>query len=477
MKIKNVFGIIILLNILHSCVIPPYTQKSENRKTPEVYILSKNNNDTTNSANISWKEFFKDTTLNNLISIALQNNQELNIFLQEINIAQNNVRFRKAQYLPYIGAILGSGLEKPAKYTFNGAVEEQLNITDDKKFPDPLPDILLGANISWEIDIWKKLRNSKKAAVYKYLSTIQGKNYLVTRLVTEVASLYYELLSLDNQLEITQNYIDILINALEIVKQEKVAARTTELAVKRFEAEVLKNQSKIYYIKQQIVETENKLNFLLGRFPQPIPRNPKIFPDMNLLQVQSGIPSQLLRNRPDIKEAELQLMATRLEIKSAKAEFYPSLKLDGVLGWQAFSGNYLFKTPESLLWAIVGEFITPLVNRNALKANYFSAIAEQNKTAYMYEQRVINAYSEVANQQANIINLENAYNLKKQQVEALTQSVDISINLFKNARADYMEVLLTQRDALEAKYELIETKKQQMQAAINLYRALGGGWK
>jgi outer membrane protein TolC len=142
-------------------------------------------------------------------------------------------------------------------------------------------------------------------------------------------------------------------------------------------------------------------------------------------------------------------------MKSAKAEFYPSLKLDGTLRWQTFSGNYLFKTPESLLWAIVGEFITQLVNRNALKANYFSAIAEQNKTAYMYEQRVINAYSEVANQQSNIINLENAYNLKKQQVEALTQSVDISINLFKNARADYMEVLLTQRDALEAKYELI----------------------
>ncbi|MCX7729149.1 MAG: TolC family protein, partial [Bacteroidia bacterium] len=130
-----------------------------------------------------------------------------------------------------------------------------------------------------------------------------------------------------------------------------------------------------------------------------------------------------------------------------------------------------------ILWTIAGEFIAPLVNRNALKANYFSAIVQQNKAILDYEQKVINAYTEASNQISKIINLQNAYELKKQQVDALNQCIDISVNLFKNARADYMEVLLTQRDALEAKYELIETKKQQFQATINLYRALGGGWR
>lgn len=477
MRYKSIIFIIITAVITHSCVTPPYTTKTENRNTPEIYNTSNNIKDTINSATTVWREIFKDTTLIALIDTALKKNQELNILLQEINIAQNNVRFRKAQYLPFVNAIIGHSIEKPAKYTFNGAVEDNLNIAENKKFPEPLSDFMLGASFSWEVDIWKKLRNSKKSAVYKYLSTIEGKNFMLTRLVAEIANLYYELLALDNQLEITQNYIDILNNALEIVKQEKQAARTTELAVRRFEAEVLKNQSKIYYIKQQIIETENQLNFLVGRFPQSIQRNSKKFTTMLLPNVLWGVPSQLLTNRPDIRMAEMNLMATKLEVKSARAEFYPSFRIDGIAGYQGFQTNYLFKTPESIIMAIVGEFITPLVNRNSLKANYFSAISEQNKAAYRFEQTVLNSVAEVSNQIAKISNLQKAYELKQQQVDALTQSIDISINLFKNARADYMEVLLTQRDALEAKYELIETKKQQMQAAINLYRALGGGWR
>lgn len=476
---KPAFKISILILpiwLFHSCVTPPYLQKKENRQTPPRYVQA-NNTDTANSAALSWKEFFSDTTLVRLIDIALKNNQELNILQQEIHIAQNNIRFRKAQYLPFIHLMAGAGLEKPGRYTFNGAVEENISITDEKKFPEPLPDFLFGANFSWEIDIWKKLRNSKKSAVMKYLASVEGKNYATTRLVAEIAALYYELLSLDNQLQITENYISITQNALEIVKQEKTFARATELAVKRFEAEVFKNQSRVYYLKQQIAEVELRLNFLLGRFPQPIVRNAQSFLQTPVMNVRQGIPSQLLRNRPDIRQTEKKLLAAVYEVKSARAEFYPSLRLDGTVGYQAFQTSYLFRSPESLLAAVVGELIGPLVNRNALKASYFSAIAEQNKTAWEYEQKVLNAYTEVSTQLAALHNYDSAYVMKKQQVDKLTESVDISINLFKNARADYMEVLLTQRDALEAKFELIETKKQQMQASVNLYRALGGGWK
>ncbi len=475
-RFEQIIYLIITLWFIQGCVTPPYLQKKENRQTPSQYTYF-NTADTTNSATISWKEFFSDTTLLHLIDIALKNNQELNIIQQEINIAQNSIRFRKAQYLPFIHLMTGAGLEKPARYTFNGAVEENIQITDEKKFPDPLPDFLLGVNFSWEADIWKKLRNSKKAAVMKYLASVEGKNYAVTHLVAEIAALYYELLSLDNQLEITENYISITQNALDIVRQEKTFARSTELAVKRFEAELFKNQSRVYYLKQQITETENKLNFMLGRFPQPIARHAQNFLQTPVINVKQGVPSQLLRNRPDIRQAERELLSAIYEVKSARAEFYPSLRIDGMAGYQAFQTSYLFRSPESLMAALIGEFITPLVNRNALKANYFSAIAEQNKSAWKYEQKVLNAYTEVSTQLAAWHNYDSAYTLKKLQVDKLAESVDISINLFKNARADYMEVLLTQRDALEAKFELIETKKQQFHATINLYRSLGGGWK
>lgn len=332
--------IIVLIIVIQSCVVPPYTQKSENRYLPDKYLASNVSGDTLNSADIRWDKFFSDTTLVKLVEIALQNNQELNILTQEIRIAQNDVRFRKAQYLPFLGLMAGAALDKPGRYTFNGAVEENVLLTEDKKFPDPFSNLMLGVNFSWEIDIWKKLRNSKKAAMYKYLATREGRNFMQTRLVAEVAETYYELLALDNELEITQNYVDILNNAFEIVKQEKAAARTTELAVKRFEAEVLKNKSKIYYIRQQIVQKENQLNYLLGHFPQPIQRNSKLFMDIVPQQVLNGIPSQLLRNRPDIRMAEMELMATRMEVKSSRAEFYPSLRMDGIGGFNAYNAVY-----------------------------------------------------------------------------------------------------------------------------------------
>jgi multidrug efflux system outer membrane protein len=184
-----------------------------------------------------------------------------------------------------------------------------------------------------------------------------------------------------------------------------------------------------------------------------------------------------LQNRPDIRQAELQLAAARLDIKVARANFYPSLRITAGVGYNAFNAKYLVTSPQSLMYTLAGELVAPLVNRNAIKAYYYSATAKQIQAAYNYERTILNAYVEVANQVANINNLEQSYNLRTQQVQALTQSIEISTRLFRSARADYMEVLLTQRDAVEAKFELVETKMEQMHAMVSVYRALGGGWK
>jgi len=284
------------------------------------------------------------------------------------------------------------------------------------------------------------------------------------------------LLALDNQLEIVQQNIKIQTDALEIVKLQKEAAKATELAVRKFEAEVLNTQSLQYDIKQQITETENKINFLLGRYPQPIARNAQGFNEQVPAMVHAGIPADLLSNRPDIRQAELDLAAARLDIKVAKARFYPSLGLSGGVGYEAYSPKYLFSTPASLMYSLAGDLVAPLVNRNAIKASYLSASAKQIQAVYNYQKTVLNAYREVTNQLSKIGNLEKSYELKSKEVDALTQSIDISNDLFKSSRAEYLEVLMTQRDALESKFELIETKKQQMNAVVNIYQALGGGW-
>ncbi|MFN7602191.1 MAG: TolC family protein, partial [Bacteroidota bacterium] len=177
----------------------------------------------------------------------------------------------------------------------------------------------------------------------------------------------------------------------------------------------------------------------------------------------------------DVRGAEWNLAAAKLDVTVAKANFYPQLNISAALGVQAYNFS-LIGQPESVLYSIGGGLAQPLINRNAIKAVFFSANARQVQAVYSYEQTVLRAYIEVANQLANINNMQNSYELRKRQVEALTESIDISTRLFRFARADYMEVLLTQRDALESKFELIETKKQQMTAMVNVYQALGGGW-
>lgn len=456
-----------------ACTVPPsITPRQENRETPAAF---RNSQDTTNTSKVKWRDFYSDLILDALIETALKNNQELNIILHEINIAQNEVRARKGEYLPFVDVMAGAGVEKVARYTRNGALEQNYQIETGKDFPDPLPDYVLAANFNWQVDIWKKLRNAKKSAMLRYFATTEGKNFMVTRLVAEIANSYFELMALDNQLEILKQNIKIQQDALAIVTQEKQAARVTELAVRRFEAEVLKNQSHIYQLQQSIVETENRINYLVGRYPQPIARNSQNFADLVPASIQEGIPSQLLRNRPDVRGAEFNLMAAKLDVSVAKANFYPQLNISASLGLQSYSPK-LFGKSESVLYSIGGGLVQPLINRNAIKAIFFNANAKQVQAVYRYEQTVLKAYIEVANQLANINNMQKSYELRKGQVDALTESINISTRLFRFARADYMEVLLTQRDALESKFELVETKKQQLTAMENVYQALGGGW-
>ncbi|MFL9842881.1 TolC family protein [Flavobacterium rhizosphaerae] len=462
-----------LILSVSACKLPDVAKRTENTNTPAAY--SGATQDTVNSAKLKWKDFFKDPYLTRLIDTALVNNQELNITLQEIQISQNEIRIRKGEYLPFAGLRAGAGVDKVGRFTRNGALEENINIVPGKENPEPLQDYSFGAYANWEADIWGKLHNAKRAAIQRYLSTVEGKNFVITNLVGEIANSYYELLALDTQLAIVQQNIDIQTNALEIVRLQKQSARVTELAVRRFEAQVLNTRSLQYNIQQQIVETENRINFLVGRYPQHVERSND---DFNMLvpnTVATGIPSQLLENRPDVKQAELKLAAAKLDVKSAKAQFYPSLGISAGIGYQALDPTHLIK-PESLLYTLAGDLAAPLINRNAIKASYKNANAQQVQAVYDYERTLLNAYIEVANQISNISNLQQTYNLKSQQVNALNESVDISNTLFRSARADYMEVLLTQRDALESKFELIETKLKQMNATVNIYRALGGGW-
>jgi multidrug efflux system outer membrane protein len=473
-KSKIFTGLLCICLAITGCKAPAVMELSENRSVPVSYGAG---SDTAHTAAVQWRNFFTDPNLQQLIDTALKNNRELKITLQEIEIARADIRVKHGALLPSVGVRGGIGMEKVGRYTSQGAGDASTEITPGKEVPDALMDYTVAAYANWEVDIWKKLRTAKKAAVMRWLSTLEGRNFVLTNLVAEVAGSYYELLALDSQLEIIRQNIVLEQNALGIIKVQKESARATELAVQKFEAEVLKSQSLEFGIIQQIKETENRINLLLGRYPKEIMRDKKGLLDLLPATVGTGIPSQLLINRPDIKQAELELAAAKLDVKIARAEFYPSFSITAALGFQAFKPTYLVRFPESLLYSLTTDLAGPLINRNAIKAGFSKASAEQVKAMYNYERTILNAYLEVSTGLSKIGNLEKSYALKSKQVDALTRSIDISNDLFKSARADYFEVLMTQRDALEAKLELIENRKEQLVAVVGMYRDLGGGWR
>jgi multidrug efflux system outer membrane protein len=465
--------ILLLLGIvcLGACKVPAITGKQESRVTPSTYNTS---NDTTNSATIKWGSYFKDPLLVSLIDTALKNNQELNITVQEIEMTKNEIMARKGENLPFLRFRGSAVADRAGKYSWNGFSEEDLK-ANPSRGPKYIGDFMSGAYLSWELDVWKKLRTATKSAGIRYLSTIEGKNFMVTNIIAEITSSYYELMGLDNLLMIVQQNIELQSSALTVVKLEKEAAKVTQLAVNRFEAQLLNTKNLQYQIQQNIVEAENRINFLVGRFPQPVQRNAALFNDLVPDPIFAGVPSQLLSNRPDVRQAELALSAAKLDVQVAKSNFYPSFSLTAGLGFQAYNPLYLI-SPKSILYNLGGDLIAPLVNKNAIKAIYFNANAGQIQAAYNFERSILNAHIEVVNQLSKMDNFSKSYETKSKEVDILTQSITISNSLFRSARADYIEVLLTQREALESKIDLVEIKLKQLEAKVNIYRALGGGW-
>jgi NodT family efflux transporter outer membrane factor (OMF) lipoprotein len=469
----------VILFSLWGCNIPQITLKNENKTVPAQFtgaITQQNKPDTVNMAMLNWRSYFADTNLIALIDTALKNNQELNVMMQEIALRNNEVLARSGAYMPSVKGGIGASAEKAGRYTRNGAVEEQLEIKEGERFPEPMRDFSVGLMASWEIDIWNKLHNAEKSAMMQYLAGMEGRNFLITRLIAEIANSYYELMALDNMLDIIEKNIQIQSNALHVVEQQKEYAKVTQLAVNRFQAQLLNTQNRQFAIKQKIVETENRINFLTARFPQPVKRNSAKFLEFAMDSMQIGIPSQLLANRPDIRQAELELAAANINIDVAKAEFYPSITIRSGIGFQAFNPSLLVN-PASLLYNLAGDIMAPLINRNAIEAEYKSAGARQIQAVYNYEQTILNGFVDVLNQMSKMDNYTQSYQTKNKEVEILNQSVAIAGNLFNSARADYAEVLLTQREALEARMEIVETKLKQFDARVNIYRALGGGWR
>ncbi len=428
------------------------------------------------AASISWRQFFSDPDLVSLIETALANNQEFNIAIQDIEIAAAEVQEKQGAYLPQVGLGLGASYIHPSENTPEGVLDKIIVERNIVRNPDF--NLNLGPSLSWEVDIWKKLRNAKEAARLRMVARYEVRNFLISRLVTEIARNYYELMALDTALKILDANITIQEAAFLKMQTLKRYAKANQLGVNRFEAQLNKTKSQWSETKQNIVEKENRLKFLSGIYDgRPIIRHSDQFMTIPVHELQTGVPVQLLENRADIRQAEAAIKAAKLDLKSVKAQLYPNLTIQAGTGFSGFDPALWFRTPQSLLYNAMGNFITPLINRKAILSRIRTADAYQTQTVLTYEQTLLAAYTDVLNEESDIRNMQQAFDTKKREVVLLEESIATANSLFKYAKATYVEVLLTQEEKLNAEKELVAVKMDLVGSKVNLYRALGGGWR
>lgn len=427
------------------------------------------------------RSLFTDKELIVLIDSALQNNFDLQNTLQRIEVARAGVRFYEGNDKPNLSAGVAIGARKFGNYTIDGVgnydTQFSTNLNDKQRIPAPvIPDYFVGLQSSWEIDLWGKLKSQRQAAAARLLASETGRNLLVTSLVSEIANAYYELQILDNELNFIQENIDLQQKAIEIIDVMKQSGQATQLAIELSNAQLLASKAMRVEVTQQIIELENKINFLMGRYPQPVIRAKKAWSEVNPPKFSVGIPSQMLVNRPDIKQAEYDLLASNADLFTAKAAFYPTLNITGSLGLQSFKALQ-WLNPQSMALNALSGLMAPLANRRELKAGLMATKAEQQIAYTNYQKTILNSFTEVYNYLRMIENTNEMYDLKSEEVNVLRNSVGTSAELFRYGRATYLEVITAQRNALQSQIELINLKKKQFSGVIGLYRSLGGGWR
>ena len=466
-KVGYIFTILVTLLSIVACKTPQATIPKDTLKV-SLPALSKDSSVTISPA---WRDFFQDPILQTLIDTALQNNQNLKITEQELAIARSAMTAKQGALLPSVTANIGAGVSKVGRYTAEGAGNVDTEITPGHKVPTVIPDLAPTLQFDWTIDLWNKLNSSKKAAVERYLASEAGQRAVKSQLVADVAENYYILLALDYKLSVMQEYISLQKNAVKIARIQKEADAGTQLAVEQFDAELAKAQADEYLLRQSIIETENNLNLLLGRFPQTIQRTKVDFLQLPMPTTSHSLSTQLLLQRPDVVQAEHELAAAKWDVETARKEFLPTFNLSAAIGLNAFNPKYLFKLPQSLVFNALGGLTAPLINKKAIQANFAQADAMQVEALYNYDKTLLTAFIETSTLQSKIANIKLLQQYKEKQNEALKRAVSAAQQLYLNNRATYLDVIDSERGQLDCKMELIDTKSQQLSTLIEIYRA------
>jgi len=421
------------------------------------------------------QEFFASTRLRTLIDTVLARNYDLLAVAQRIRAAEAQVLQTRAVLAPQVSAVAAPGLRKFGRYTMDGAGNRSTEMKSGETVPEHLPDFFYGLQSSWEIDLWGRLRNSRKAALARFMSTLEGRQLMRAALIAETAGAYYELVAADQLIRVLDETIRLQEEALNLARVQKDAAMVNLLAVQQFEAQLTGLRAMRVEVRQQVADWEARIQQLAGSFAGPVPRDTIFFSSAIPYRLLPGDPAMLLRSRPDVRQAEWELAANQADLLAARAAFYPTLAIGAAIGVQGYRHSVLAQWPASLAYNLFGSLSAPLINRKALKGGFMRSAALQQESWQMFRKTVNRAYWEVSLEHRRLHNLSEAVGLKTTEYAQLQEAASVATELFRRGRATYLDVLFARQQGLQAGMDLIRTRKSQLLAGVQLFKALGGG--
>ncbi len=460
-----------ILVILSACNVSKNVETPK-PALPDNFRNTANVSDTINIADMEWKNFFTDPELQKLIDSAIVKNYDMQIALKNIEASQLLFNQVKWNYVPQADLNVTANTTRPSDNSLDGLSLSQAGIKTKH-----IEDYSANVTVSWEADIWGKIRNQSKAALAAYLQTVEAKRAIQTNIVSSVSQGYYNLLMLDAQLDIAQKNVKLNDSTLRIIKLQYDAGQVTLLAVQQADAQKQAAVQLVPQFEQNITLQENALRILTGELPGKIERNANLDQITVPADISAGVPSNLVSRRPDVKEQELALIASNASVGFNKAEMYPALRITAEGGVNSFKASNWFNIPASLFGVVAGSVIQPLLDHKELKTKYEVAKVNREKAVLQFRQSVLNAVGEVSDNLVKIEKLKEQQTIATGRVNTLQKATSNANLLFKNGMANYLEVITAQSNVLQGELELASIKRDELSAVADLYRSLGGGWK
>ncbi|WDF70302.1 TolC family protein [Sphingobacterium oryzagri] len=438
---------------------------------PEAYRTEQQVNRDSSMANIQWRDFFTDAVLRDLIDTALANNVDMQLALKNMEAAELEFKRAKAGLLPNLQLQIQANTTNPSNNSLNGVSLSQF------LGQNHIEDYNAALGLSWEADIWGKIKNQKAAARAIYLQTAEAQHAIQTQLVNQVAKAYYRLLMLYDAQEIAARSLTLSENSLTLAQYQYEVGDISLLAIEQLAAQKLAAASLIPDFKQQIALQENALRILSGQLPARIDTKSKLRDVALPAMVNVGIPIQLLSKRPDIKQRELAIRAAAANEQAARAHMYPSLVISAQAGVNALTASNWFTIPASLFGSLTGGLTQPILQKRQLRTQYELAQVDYEKSVILFRQAVLNATGEVSDALISIAHLAERENVLLERTNRLQNAIKNADLLFETGSANYLDVVAAQSNALQSELELVQIRQSELAAAVDLYRSLGGGWQ